>query len=448
MKEVKYPGLYAYAAGMAGWSVMMNIFSVMIIYYYLPPSDSGLPVLIPQVPVLGIFTLFSLVLASGRIFDAAINPVIAWLSDRSRFRRGRRIPFMAVAVLPVFLFCILVFLPAFNRTEFRNYYWLLFTQAGFYISLTLYGVPYNALMPELARTKDQKLIYSTVLSLMFVSGMIISSQIPLLAHLFESVFKGFSPQDNYRLSISLIAFIGFVLMLIPVIRIDENRYCKPVPVNTGLWHSMRRIAGNRNFLVFLVADASFFLTLAVISSGILYYVEVLLGMSASSGSTAIPVMVLLSLACYPLVVRLARKFGKKLLIVVSFFLFALMFLAISAYGKFELPPYFQLYSLAVLAAFPVAVLGILPFNIVAEIAQEDARRTGQQMEGMFYAAKTFADMLGQTLGVSIYSVLTILGKDPGNDTGIRMSAVAGAAVSLFAGVIFLFFREIKKGSSL
>jgi glycoside/pentoside/hexuronide:cation symporter, GPH family len=448
-KEPKnYPHLLAYGAGMAGWSVMMNIFSVMIIYFYLPPIDSGLPVLIPQIPVLGVFTLFSLVLASGRVFDAVINPLIAWLSDRSDFRKGRRIPFMAAAVIPVFVFCILVFLPLIDRESVRNYYWLIFAQAGFYISLTLYGVPYNALMPELAKTKDQKLIFSTVLSLMFVSGIIISSQIPLIATLIRSYIPGYSAQDYYRLAIAIVAFIGFILMLIPVFSVNEKKYCISVPLSSSLWHSMKSIIRNRNFLVFLAADASFFLTLAVLSSGILFYVEVLLGLNAGIGSTAIPLMVLLSLACYPLVVRLARKFGKRLLIVVSFLLFAVLFLAISGYGKTNLPALLQLYSLAVIAAFPVAVLGILPFNIVAELAEEDGRVTGEQKEGMFYAAKTFADMLGQTLGVVVFSVLTIFGKDPGHDTGIRLSALFGMAVALFAAVIFLFFREIKKGSSL
>jgi glycoside/pentoside/hexuronide:cation symporter, GPH family len=443
-----YPHILAYGAGMAGWSVMMNIFSVMIIYFYLPPADSGLPVLIPQIPVLGIFTLFSMVLASGRVFDAVINPLIAWLSDRSNFRKGRRIPFMAVAVIPVFVFCILVFLPHADRESVSNYYWLVFAQAGFYISLTLYGVPYNALMPELAKTKDKKLIFSTVLSLMFVLGIIISSQIPLVATLLKSYIPGYTAQEYYRLAIAGIAFIGFILMLIPVFSVNEKKYCISVPVRSTLWHSMKSIIRNRNFLVFLAADASFFLTLAVLSSGILFYVEVLLRLNAGIGSTAIPLMVLLSLACYPLVVRLARRYGKKPLIVVSFLMFAFFFLAVSGYGKTKLPALLQLYSLAVLAAFPVAVLGILPFNIVAELAAEDGRITGEQKEGMFYAAKTFADMLGQTLGVVVFSVLTIFGKDPGHDTGIRLSALFGMAVALFAAFIFLFFREIKKGSSL
>ncbi len=441
-----YPKIIAYGFGMAGWSVMINIISVMIIYFYLPPKDSGLPTLIPQVSLFGIFTLFSVVLASGRILDAVTDPLIAWLSDRSGFEMGRRIPFMLMALLPSLVFCVLIFVPLHSKESSGNYFWLLITQAGFYLSLTLYSVPYNALMPELARTKDQKLLFSAVLSLMFVLGIIISSQIPLVAELLHLLFKGLSEQSYYQYSIAMVAFVGFLFMVIPVLFINERRYCESKPVKNSIVGSLFSTLKNKNFLLFLVADAAFFVTLALISSGIFYYVTVLLGLSGSLGSRVLAVMIVLSLVCYPLVVKLARKYGKRPLIVFSFFLFSLLFLIISGFGRYSLPAIFQLYLLALLAAFPVAVLGILPFTIVAEIADEDGRCTGEQKEGMFYAARTFSDKLGQTLGVMLFAMFTLLGKDPGDDLGIRLSALMGMAVCLFAGFIFLFFREIKKGS--
>jgi len=157
-------------------------------------------------------------------------------------------------------------------------------------------------------------------------------------------------------------------------------------------------------------------------------------------------MIVLSLLFYPLVVKLARKYGKRPLVVFSFFLFSFLFLVISGFGRYSVPAIYQLYFLAILAAFPVAVLGILPFTIVAEIAEDEGQRTGEQKEGMFYAARTFSDKLGQTLGVMIFAMFTLFGKDQGDDLGIRLSALMGMAVCIFAGFIFLFFREIKKGS--
>ncbi|MCB8998505.1 MAG: MFS transporter [Bacteroidales bacterium] len=441
-----YPKIFIYSIGMAGWSIMINIISVMIIYYYLPPLNSGLPVLIPQISIMGVFTMFSLVLASGRVLDAITDPLIAWISDRSTFRMGRRRPYMLLSLVPTLLFCILLFVPLKEGLSKGNYYWLFFMQAGFYFSITLYSVPFNALMPELARTKDQKLLFSTALSLMFVLGIIISSQIPFLADILKEHMQSHPLQRYYQYSIAITAGIGFLFMMIPVIFINEKKYCVAQPAQSGFKYSILSILRNKNFVIFLIADASFFVTLALISSGIIYFVSVLLGLSSSLGSRFLGLMIILSLTMYPFVVRLTRKVGKKSLIVFSFFLFALLFFIISGFGKFPIKPEYQLYILVILAAFPVAVLGILPFSIVAEIAEEDGLKSGEQKEGMFYAARTFSDKLGQTLGVMGFAIFTIFGKDIGDDLGIRLSALLGMGVCILAGIIFLFFKEIKKGS--
>ena len=101
----------AYAAGMMGWSTMTNIIIVMLPYFYLPPNNSGLTPLVPQLLVFGAFNILSLIAASGRLFDAFYDPFIASVSDGSENPKGRRIPIMSYAIVPAVLFCGLVFHP-------------------------------------------------------------------------------------------------------------------------------------------------------------------------------------------------------------------------------------------------------------------------------------------------------------------------------------------------
>jgi glycoside/pentoside/hexuronide:cation symporter, GPH family len=430
-----------YCLGMAGWSIMINTISVMLIYFYLPPKNAGLPELIPQVEIFGIVTLFAVILASGRLIDAITDPVIAWLSDSTQSKWGRRVPFMTVSLFPSLIFCTLLFFPPENQVSSVNYLYLFLVQAGFYISLTLYIVPYNALMPELAHSKDEKLYMSMVLSFMFVAGMIVSSQIPLIAKKLNDLFDFNQVQDSYQWAIILMSVIAFILMSLPLLVVDEKRYCQAVKTKVPLLESLRKVLSNKKFLIFLIADASFFVSLAIISSGILYYVKVLLGLSEELGSVALAVMIGVSLLCYPLVMRLSKKFGKKILIIISFLIFSFLFAFIAFMGKINISPMFQLYFLALVAAFPIAVLGILPYNLVADIAQLDAEQTGSKTEGMYFAIRTFSDKFGQTLGVSIFAVFTIFGKDPGNDLGIRYTAWTGFAICLFAALMFRNFKE-------
>ena len=62
--------------------------------------------------------------------------------------------------------------------------------------------------------------------------------------------------------------------------------------------------------------------------------------------------------------------------------------------------------LTVVAALPMAIFGILPQAVVADISQSDSITSGSNREGMFYAARTFAFKLGQSISMLIiYSSL-------------------------------------------
>ncbi|MGI9545185.1 MAG: MFS transporter, partial [Cyclobacteriaceae bacterium] len=179
----------AYACGMLGWSIMINVITVMLIYFYLPPVKSGLVNLVPQFTILGVFNAMALIASSGRFVDAITDPLIAFYSDNSKNPKGRRIPFMKFGVLPSFIFCVLIFVPLSNAESVGNVAWLTLTLMAFFFSLTIYIIPYNALLPELGHNATEKLRLSTWLSMAFVIGIIISSQTPILADLIEDQFS-------------------------------------------------------------------------------------------------------------------------------------------------------------------------------------------------------------------------------------------------------------------
>jgi len=99
--------------------------------------------------------------------------------------------------------------------------------------------------------------------------------------------------------------------------------------------------------------------------------------------------------------------------------------------------------LVVCASFPLASLGILPNAILADIAQKDTEETGENHEGMFFAVKYLFVKLGQTLGIAVFAMLTIYGKDPGNDFGLRLNGVVGFVLCIFALLFFSRFKEDK-----
>src|ERR1700759_2538074 len=113
----------AYACGMIGWSIMTNIIIVMLPYFYLPPSNSGLMPFVPHLLLFGVLNIMSVIAASGRLVNAVFDPFIASLSDKSNNKKGRRIPFMKWAILPAVVFCGLTFCPLVKAESGVNAAW-------------------------------------------------------------------------------------------------------------------------------------------------------------------------------------------------------------------------------------------------------------------------------------------------------------------------------------
>jgi glycoside/pentoside/hexuronide:cation symporter, GPH family len=154
-------------------------------------------------------------------------------------------------------------------------------------------------------------------------------------------------------------------------------------------------------------------------------------------------MVLSSFLFYPLVNLLARKVGKKILVVISFLFMSFVFLGIYFFGNMPLSAEAQAYMLVLFYSVPLAFLGVLPNAILADIAGHDALKTGEAKEGMYFAARTLMQKFGQTFGIFIFAALLTLGKDPGNDLGVRLSGIVGFLLCFAAGVVFTRYQEAR-----
>ena len=76
--------------------------------------------------------------------------------------------------------------------------------------------------------------------------------------------------------------------------------------------------------------------------------------------------------------------------------------------------------------------------VVADIAEADSITTGENREGMFYAARTFAFKLGQSVAMLVFTSLAKVGE---NGFGYRLSAVVAAVLCLAGGIVFFSYNE-------
>jgi len=389
----------------------------------------------------GVVNIMSVVTTSGRFIDAVFDPFVASLSDKSTNPKGRRIPFMKWAIIPAVVFCCLTFHPLIKGESTLNAVWLAITLGGFFMSITTYIIPYNALLPEVTETAAEKVKLSSFQQVGFVLGMVIAGFVNNYTDLVQR-YCGVTNRDSaLQYTIWALAILAGIIMTIPVLFINEKKYSSSKPSHLPLLPAIKKTFNNSNFKYYLISDFSYYMALSIISTGLLYFIKSLLGLDEDIGGPLLGLMVLLSLMFYPLINYLSKKIGKKPLVLFSFGLLCMVFIIVYFLGKIPISSMAQIYLMLILASFPLAALGILPNAILAEIAEDDAKKTNENREGMFFAVKYLFVKIGQTFGSALFALLTVYGKDPGNDYGLRLNGLCGFVLCLQALLFFSRFKE-------
>lgn len=441
MKQLSNGKIWCFAAGQFGWSVLAALISNWLVYFYQPAEEliaEGHAVLIPQGRVVfGIITILGAITAFGRIFDAITDPLIASASDKHDSKRGRRIPFMRAAAIPFALATVLTFISPVQKNSWINAAFLFVMLTLFYFFMTMYCTPYNALIPELGSTQKTRMAISTSISFTYIAGMALVYLAPVI---WGALGAYTDRMTAMRITFGALAVIGLVCMFIPVFAINEKDYVDAKPTETTAVRSLMKTFKNKDFRCFVASDISYFLGITMFQTALPYFVTSLLKLPESMSTVFFVLMTALSIVFYIPINKLAPRLGKKKLVLIAFGIFTACFVFTAFFGKIPfISAEVQGYILCAVAAPAMAAFGILPQAVVADIAECDAIETSENRAGMFYAARTFAFKLGQSIAMLLFTAISTIRTDVG--LGYRIVAVCSAAVCLLGGVIFAFYNE-------
>lgn len=443
MKKLSTAKIWAFATGQLGWSLMSGLISNWLVYFYQPDETAigqGQTLFIPQgLVILGIFTVIGAITAFGRIFDAVTDPLIASWSDRCKSPKGRRMPFLRYASFPLSIATVLVFWSPINKTSWINAAFLFVMVMTYYLSITAYCTPYNALISELGHTQQERLNISTVISFTYIAGTAVAYLAPMI---WGAFIPAFGRVNAIRVTFTGMAVIAFCCMQVPVIAIREKEYVNTVPTQDGAFGSLVATFKNGEFRKFVASDILYWIAITMFQTGLPFFVTSLLKLSETMTTIYFVGMTAISLVFYIPINKLTPKLGKKKLITFAFVIFCAAYFYTGFLGRIPgIPAEVQGAVLTVAAALPMAIFGILPQAVVADIAQSDAKLTGSNREGMFYAARTFAFKMGQSVSMLLFTAVSTVGAAAG--TGYRMTAFLAAAFCVLGGIVFLTYNEIK-----
>ena len=440
MKRLSKRQMRIFAIGQLGWSMLSGIISAWFVTFYLPTQNdilSGATQFIPPGLIIGGFlTVLGLITALSRVFDAVTDPLIASLSDRSKNKRGRRIPFMQYAAVPLSVVTVLLFCAPVEEISSWNIAWISVFIVLFYLFMTMYCTPYNALISEFGKTQDDRMYISTAISLTFFAGT-------MLAYT-PFVFAGMLRENtgfawSYRICFIILAVVACVCMLIPTFFLKEKNFVETKPSNANMFKSLGATFKNGNFRTFVFSDIMYWVGLTLFQTGLPFFVKVSMKLDESFTMILLGGMTVLSAAFYPIVPKLVKKFGKKKLVITGFLGLALAYVIaglIGIIGTDLVPGIVYGVLICAIAAFPMALLGIIPQSIVADVAEADGYETGENREGMFFAARTFARKFGQSLAMLVFTSLAIIGTTQNTDSNDITASVLGMTIVGFVAVAF------------
>lgn len=449
VKKLPTSKVILFAMGQFGWSLCSFGVANLMNYFYMPP-ESGKVALFPTHVytgrILGFLTVLGIITAIARAFDAITNPFIANWSDRNTSRLGRRSYFMAFSALPVAILSALVFVPLTSGESSVNAFWLAGIMLAFYFFFVCYTTPYTALLSEYGHTPEERLSLSTALSVTWALGFALGQGVFAIQPLVE---KGLAVSSERAFQLVMVGYsaVAVVCMYLPVFFIKERDYAETHVSKESVREALAATFSNRDFVRFAIADLTYWIALTFVQMGMVYYMTTLLHPNndmredTALVTLLMTTMFLVSFLCYAPVNIAARKLGKKPVMLVGFASLTFVFFLITAVGLLPLPPMYYAYLIAIVAAVPIAIFGILPGVVVADIAEADGNRTGSRKAAMFFGMRTFVMNLGIAVANFLFPSFLLLGKNVENSFGVRLSAAAAVFFCLMGFGLFSRYDE-------
>lgn len=441
--------MYRYCLADVAKGLFNGMIGNYLLYFFQPTVKSGLPNLLPQNKLLGFITVMALITAVGKVVDAVTDPLVATLSDKCNHKAGRRMPFLRFSAIPYALSLLLIFYAPFKEGSVGNAIWVGFFLVAYYISYTFFFVPRNALVPEIIPDANVRVGYYTVSTVFFMG----SSAFMYGATLFVNLLKdaGLSALWAWRAVFTFFVAIGLTCLLVSAYAFNETDYVQnSTKPNDSLLKSFGLVLRNRNFVIFSLGDLFSYISLCFFESAMLYYITMLLNIEEGQVFYVLLAAIVTAICLFPVIVKISRKFNKKIPLIIASVLFTLVFAFIYVGDKIAaLCAGHELLIgiiVGISVAFPFAAINILPQSVISDIIQLDCLEKGVNREGIFSAVKTFLEKIAVSVAMMIVSSVLAVGAVNGESVGmqgVKLTGVYAGVFSLLSLILFIIYDDKK-----
>ena len=377
--RLRPPRKAVYATGDLTVNAFLSVLSFVYATYFLTQIAGLRPELAGAVQLV------------GRFVDAFSDPLMGRISDRCRWKAGRRRPFFLIGALPFGLFFALLWLDLGGASQAARfaYYTAVFVLGS--LAMTTVSVPYLALLPEMAVGYDARTSLNTWRNAGAVLGVFAAVAFRPVAHALGGGAAGFAAAG---------ALFGVALAL-PWFAIHRVSWERPdfqarVP-HTGFRDGMRLLLGHRTFRQLTGMYLCGRVSMDLIGAMLILYFTHFLGRSDDFEWMMLAFLsaVLVSL---PVWLALARHLEKATVFTIGTLWWAagqLVFAAVQPDW-----PRWIVFAFAPVIALGYAVVDLMPWSMIGEVVDEDELASGERREGIYNGFFMFVRKLAGAAGVA------------------------------------------------
>jgi len=322
------------------------------------------------------------------IWNAINDPLFGYITDSTRSKHGRRIPYMRYTAPFLALTFVLVWLAPQGAGDTTLFIWMLATMLLYDTCYTMIGLGYSALLPEVSESDSERNGLQISSSLFGLLGTLLGFIIPDLVRP-KTGDVSFLP---FRVAMIVIAVVAMVLIISTTLKVKERREFTPVDKPLPLGQALRYTFTSKSFLVLVSANFMSILMQSLLLGAIFYLADYVMKIST---------MILLACLFIPLIMGvpsttlIRRRLGvvgaQQLLLVI-----AGIGLTLVAIVPTALIP-----VCIALAGFGLSGPQPLTNLLFAQVADEDELRTGVRREGAFFGVNALVTKPAQSVAIAL-----------------------------------------------
>ncbi len=375
-KRLKNSTLMAYS--LTDMPVMMSIFPVLVFVPRFYANDMAVSL-----------ALVGTIMLVVRTFDVITDPLMGYLSDRTRSRFGRRRPWIALATPIMMLSVYQLFMPPDGAGAMHLLVWSMLLS----IATTMMLIPYYAWGAELSPDYNERSRITGARAMMGVLGQFTAQLIPALALLLFAI--GGSAAVLQIVGVTMLVVMP-LCVLITLTQAPEAQVAirSTVPVLTGLKLMWQNGPFKQLLATFMIGSIG----LSITTPLYLFFIADVLK-AEEMAIYMLAFFYITSLASIPAWVWLAARIGKHRAYIASFVIIgcAHPFYMLLGEGDFW-------WMLPITIATGFAAGGFaqaLPNAMKADVIDLDTLRSGESRAAIYFSAWSFAQKACASLGASI-----------------------------------------------